>query len=54
MDTKIKVALIYKKSYNYFQPDHFDKTTYDFFLKALLRNNNLDVRFFPVENTFDC
>ena len=54
MDAKIKVALIYKKSYNYFQPDHFDKTSYDFFLRALPRNNDIEVSFFPVDSTFDC
>ena len=54
MDTKIKVALIYKKSYNYFQPDHFDKTSYDFFLRALPRNNDIQVSLFPVDSTFDC
>ena len=53
MKQKIRVALIHKKSYNYFQPDHHDKTTYDFFVTALKRNPNLEMMYFPVENRFD-
>ena len=53
MNKKIKVALIYKKSYNYFQPDHFDKTTADFFLKAFERNKELDIKYYPCEKNFD-
>ena len=41
MNKKIRLALIYKKNYNYFQPNHFDKTTADFFLKSFERNENL-------------
>ena len=41
-DKKISVALIYKKSYNFFQPDHFDRTSYDFFFKALMRNKQIE------------
>ena len=40
-DKKIRVAIIYKKSYNFFQPGHFDRTSYDFFFKALKRNAQL-------------
>ena len=53
MNQKIKIALIYKKNYNYFQPNHFDKTTADFFLKAFERNNELEMTYFPCETTFD-
>jgi len=53
MNKKIDVALIYKKSYNYFQPDHFDRTSYDFFFKALKRNEQLDVFYYPCEKKFD-
>ena len=52
MNKKINVALIYKKSYNYFQPDHFDRTSYDFFFKALKRNEQLDVFYYPCEKKF--
>jgi len=51
--TKIKVALIYKKSYNYFQPNHFDQTSYDFFFKALKRNIQLEISYHPCEKKFD-
>ena len=53
MKKKIRVALIYKKSYNYFQPNHHDKTTYDFFMGALKRDPNLEMMYFPAENRFD-
>ena len=50
---RIRCGLVYKKSYNYFQPEHFDKTTADFFLKAFERNKNLEVSYYPCEKTFD-
>ena len=53
MKKKIRVALIYKKSYNYFQPNHHDKTTYDFFVGVLKRDPNLEMMYFPAEDTFD-
>ena len=52
-DKKIRVALVYKKSYNYFQPDHFDQTSYDFFFKALKRNEELEIFYYPCEKNFD-
>ena len=53
MKQKIRVALIYKKSYNYFQPDHFDRTSYDFFFKSLKRNKQLEIFHYPCEKKFD-
>ena len=53
MYKKIKIAIIYKKSYNYFQPSHFDKTTADFFLRAFERNKELDIKYYPCEKNFD-
>ena len=53
MKQKIRVALIHKKSYNYFQPNHWDRTTYDFFVTALKRDPNLEVMYFPAGNVFD-
>ena len=53
MYKKIKLAIIYKKSYNYFQPSHFDKTTADFFLRAFERNKELDIKYYPCEKNFD-
>jgi hypothetical protein len=52
-DKKIRVALVYKKSYNFFQPDHFDRTSYDFFFKALKRNTQLEISYYPCEKKFD-
>ena len=52
-DKKIRVALIYKKSYNFFQPNHFDRTSYDFFFKAFKRNEQLEVTHYPCEKNFD-
>ena len=53
MNKKINVALIYKKSYNYFQPEHFDRTSYDFFFNALKRNERLNISYHPCEKEFD-
>ena len=52
-DKRIRVALVYKKSYNFFQPDHFDRTSYDFFFKALKRNKQLEISHHPCEKKFD-
>ena len=53
MKEKIRVALIFKKNYNYFNPEHFDRTTSDFFLSALKNHPRLDMSYFPCENEFD-
>ena len=53
MNKKIDVALIYKKSYNFFQPEHFDRTSYDFFFNALKRNERLNISYYPCEKKFD-
>ena len=50
---KIKVAFIYKKSNPFLTGNHFDNTTYDFFMKALSRNDYLDVSYFNAEKSFD-
>ncbi len=54
MRKKIDVALIYRKNYTFFNKEHFDKTTYYFFINALSRNDNLNVKFYPVDNEFEC
>ena len=53
MNRPIRLAFVYKKSYNYFQPGHFDRTSADFFLKAFERNKELDVTYHPCESNFD-
>lgn len=50
---KIRVSLIYKSTYNYFQPTHFDRTSYDFFFVALKRNPELDIRYICVDDNYD-
>lgn len=51
--SKIKAALIYKKKFHFFNNNHFDQTTNDFFMKALKRNEKLEVSYYPCENEFD-
>ena len=53
MEKKIKVALIFKKNYNYFSEDHFDRTTKDFFLNSLTKHPELELSHYPCENEFD-
>ncbi len=50
---KIKVAFIYKPSDKFLTRDHFDNTTYYFFMKALGRNDKLDVSYFSEEKEID-
>jgi hypothetical protein len=50
---KIRVALIYKSSYVFLSGNHFDNTTYYFFMHALKRNPNLEVSYFPSGESFD-
>tara|TARA_Y100000590_G_scaffold382396_1_gene452309 strand:+ start:4821 stop:5804 length:984 start_codon:yes stop_codon:yes gene_type:complete len=54
VEKKIKVAFIYKKNYHFFDKNHFDQTTYEFFIKALNRNDDLQMEYFPCQNKFDC
>ena len=59
---KIKVAFIYKPSDRFLTGDHFDNTTYYFFMKALPRNEKLEITYIseereieakPLEKKFD-
>ena len=50
---KTKVAFIYKSSNKFMTGKHFDNVYYNFFIKALRRNNEIDVTYFPEENKFD-
>ncbi|MGY5148952.1 MAG: glycosyltransferase [Candidatus Nitrosopumilus sp. bin_68KS] len=53
MTKKIRVAFIYKKSNEFLTGKHFDNTYYNFFMKALKRNEHLEVKYFPTSDTFD-
>jgi len=50
---KIKVAFIYKESNIFMTGRHFDNNYYNFFIKALSRNNKIEVTNFKEENKFD-
>lgn len=50
---KINVAFIYKPDNVFLTGNHFDNTTYDFFMNALKRNNRINVKFFPEKNKID-
>ena len=53
MEKKIKVAFIYKKNYVFLTGNHFDNTTYFFFMHALSRSKKLEITFFPSESEFN-
>jgi hypothetical protein len=49
----IRVAFIFKPDYPFLTGDHFDNTTFYFFMKALKRNSKLNVTYFPSKTNFD-
>ena len=53
MKEKIKVAFIYHKKNIFFSGKHFDNTFYNFFFKALKRNNSIVITYFATEDIFD-
>lgn len=53
MTGKIRVAFIYKASNPYMSKTAWATTYYHFFMNALKRNTELDVSYFPAENSFD-
>ena len=53
MNKKIRVGYIFHKNNIFLSGDHFDNTYYNFFSKALKRNNSLDVTYFPTGQSFD-
>ena len=50
---KIKVAFIYKASNIFMTGNHFDNNYYNFFIKALSRNQKIEVTNFTEEEKFD-
>jgi len=53
MSRKIRVAFIYKASNLYMTKTAWATTYYHFFMDALKRNQELEVSYFPAENSFD-
>jgi len=53
MSKKIRVAFIYKASNPYMSKTAWATTYYHFFMDALKRHKELEVSYFPAENSFD-
>jgi hypothetical protein len=53
MNTKIKVAFIYKKSNQLLLSNNYDTTYYHFFMNALKRNSRIKVDYFHSEKKMD-
>ncbi|RZD48632.1 MAG: hypothetical protein CXT78_01005 [Thaumarchaeota archaeon] len=53
MKNKINVAFIYKPSDIFLAGNHFDNTTYYFFMEALKRNESLEISYFKEEHSMD-
>ena len=54
MQNKIKVGFIFHKDNYFLLGKHFDNTYYNFFIKALKRNDKLVVNDYKTESIFDC
>ena len=54
MENKIKVGFIFHKDNYFLFGNHFDNTYYNFFRKALKRNDRLIVKDFITDDIFDC
>tara|TARA_B100000029_G_C17537308_1_gene945368 strand:- start:177 stop:1151 length:975 start_codon:yes stop_codon:yes gene_type:complete len=54
MENKIRVGFIFHKNNYFLLGNHFDNTYYNFFRKALKRNNRLVVKEFKTDEVFDC
>ena len=50
---KIKVAFIYHENNEYLSGTHYDNTYYNFFMKALRKNNEIEIQDFPTKEIFD-
>ena len=51
--TKTRLAFIFHKENFFLNGKHFDNTYYNFFMKALKRNQRLETVFFPTDDIFD-
>ncbi len=50
---RIRVAFIYHKNNPYLSGKHYDNTYYNFFMKALRQNEEIEVKDFPTKEIFD-
>ena len=50
----IKVAFVYKPENYFLTPNHFDLNFYYFFMKRLTEHPELNVRYYPSSDSFDC
>ncbi len=54
MKEQLRVAFIHHKQNIFLSGHHFDNTYYNFFMRALRRNENIDVVNVPTGRQFDC
>ena len=54
MKEQLRVAFIHHKQNIFLSSHHFDNTYYNFFMRALRRNENIDVVNVPTGRQFDC
>ena len=54
MKEKLKIAFIYHKNNIFLTGKHFDNTYSNFFIKALNRNDNLEIDRIITNDIFDC
>jgi hypothetical protein len=50
---KIRIAFIYHKNNAYLSGKHYDNTYYNFFMKALRQNEEIEIKDFPTKEIFD-
>src|SRR5437660_12927794 len=50
---KIRVAFIYKEFSDAVSGNYFASTYYHFFMDALIRNEKINITYFPAKNSFD-
>lgn len=53
MKNKLKISFIFHKDNVFLSGKHFDNTYYHFFMKALKRNEKIEVKYFPTTEIFD-
>jgi len=54
VQNKIKIAFLFHKDNYFLLGKHFDNTYYNFFIKALKRNDRISVKDYKTDKIFDC